>query len=198
MSKYGHRPHNWFEGIVNKLGGEEGAERFLRGELIIKECERVFPTCKTLKLGTFKNVDGIRKALNTCGYEISAWASDMLGKSAFAMSKTEMEVELVNISVAELGFKDGARYADICKCANELGLDLCPSEVGPQLRLQYKDQPKCDYLIVAMDAIADSSGNLRVFQVSRDGYGRYYLRSDDGKPDDFWGGTRRFVFRRRK
>ena len=35
MSKYGHREYNWFEGIVNKLGEEEGAERFLRGELML-------------------------------------------------------------------------------------------------------------------------------------------------------------------
>ena len=33
MSKYGHRHQNWFEAIVNKLGGEDGAEAFLRGEL---------------------------------------------------------------------------------------------------------------------------------------------------------------------
>lgn len=35
MSKYGHRPHNWFEGIVNKMGGEEQAKRFLRGDLVL-------------------------------------------------------------------------------------------------------------------------------------------------------------------
>lgn len=41
MSKYGHRPHNWFEAIVNKMGGEENAEKFLRGELVIPEREYV-------------------------------------------------------------------------------------------------------------------------------------------------------------
>ena len=35
MSKYGHRPHNWFEAIVNKIGGEEAAEQFLRDELSV-------------------------------------------------------------------------------------------------------------------------------------------------------------------
>ena len=41
MSKYGHRPHNWFEAIVNKLGGEENAERFLPNELIVAEQARL-------------------------------------------------------------------------------------------------------------------------------------------------------------
>ena len=40
MSKYGHRPHNWFEAIVNKLGGEENANRFLRDELSVSEPTR--------------------------------------------------------------------------------------------------------------------------------------------------------------
>lgn len=37
MSKYGHRTINWFEAIVNKLGGEEAAEKLLRGELAVSE-----------------------------------------------------------------------------------------------------------------------------------------------------------------
>lgn len=35
MSKYGHKPHNWFEAIVNRHGGEEGAEAFLRGDVTL-------------------------------------------------------------------------------------------------------------------------------------------------------------------
>ncbi len=42
MSKYGHRSHNWFEEIVNKFGGEEAAERFLRGELVVGEVVTVY------------------------------------------------------------------------------------------------------------------------------------------------------------
>lgn len=37
MSKYGHRSIDWFEAIVNKLGGEAQAERFLRSELVVKD-----------------------------------------------------------------------------------------------------------------------------------------------------------------
>jgi hypothetical protein len=37
MSKYVHRNFGWFEAIVNKHGGEDGADRFLRGETMIIE-----------------------------------------------------------------------------------------------------------------------------------------------------------------
>ena len=37
MSKYGHKAHNWFEAVINKMGGEDRAEAFLRGELVLSE-----------------------------------------------------------------------------------------------------------------------------------------------------------------
>lgn len=40
MSKYGHKSINWFEAIVNKLGGEAQAEKFLRGEIAVSESAR--------------------------------------------------------------------------------------------------------------------------------------------------------------
>lgn len=54
MSKYGHRSHNWFEAIVNKLGGEEAAERFLRGELVVGEVVILYSaeSCGTFYYGT--------------------------------------------------------------------------------------------------------------------------------------------------
>jgi hypothetical protein len=189
---------NWFEAIVNKLGGEEAGDAFLRDELLVSRPARVWRIWKTIKLGTFKNVEEIRKALKAGGNNISDWANDILSKPAFTVSETEQDVELVNVSVEELGFKQGACYADICKRASGLELDLCPAEVGPQLRLQWKDQSKGTYVAVAMEAITDSDGFLRVFSVMRDGDGKQYLSADLGDADDVWDANRRFVFLRRK
>jgi hypothetical protein len=103
----------------------------------------VFPTWKTIKLGCGpKTADDFRKAVKSAGMKIGDWANDILGKPAFTATTSETEVELVVASVAELGFKDGATRKDIYVRAQEFGLDLCPPEVGPQLRLQYTDQSK--------------------------------------------------------
>ena len=42
----------------------------------------------------------------------------------------------------DLGFPDGATTAQLFKRASELGLELCPPELGPHLRLEYLDQPE--------------------------------------------------------
>ena len=61
-SKYGHRAINWFEAIGNKLGGEEGAERFLRGELAVV-AKTI--TSTLLELVGFSNLPSIGKFVSS-------------------------------------------------------------------------------------------------------------------------------------
>jgi len=156
-----------------------------------------FKTFKTIKLGTKKSVKAIRQAIADTGCYISGWANDILGQFAFTAATKETEVELVVVSVAELGFKDEAKYSVICKRAQQLGLALCPAEVGPQLRLQYPDQPKGEWLHVAMEPITDSVSNLSLFIVVHNDDERL-LYGDHGRPDCLWGAGDRFVFVRSK
>lgn len=160
--------------------------------------QMVWPIWKTIKLGTgFKTADDFRAVLKQGGFKIGEWANNILGKPVFVVDNEETEVDLVKITVAELGFKDGATRQDICQRAKELGLELCPPEVGPQLRLQYKDQPLGEWLVIAMEPITVSDGVLLVFSVEHYD-GGLWLFSNDGNPDRFWDGDDRFVFLRRK
>lgn len=51
-------------------------------------------------------------------------------------------VEIAVRSVAELGFEQGATYGQLIGRALESGLAECPLELGPHLRMQYRDQPE--------------------------------------------------------
>lgn len=149
---------------------------------------------KTINLGTeLKTVDDFRRQIGNYGCRIGDWANDILGKPAFTISDEELEVDLVIKSVAELGFPNGATRAQIYDKAISLGLELCPAEVGPQLRLQYLDQPKDEWLRIAMEPIAVSDGDLRVFNVGHGDDDRW-LGADDGHPGGHWGADDRWVF----
>ena len=157
-----------------------------------------FKVWRTIKLGTgLKTADDFRNALKREGMKVDDRADDLLGQKAFTASESEKVADLVVVSLAELGFKNRAKREDIYKRAQELGLDLCPAEVGPQLRLQYKDQPKGEWLLIAMEPITDSAGGLDVFGVARGGNDRW-LSGGCGCPADFWYGGHRWVFARRK
>ncbi len=153
-----------------------------------------FPIWKTIKLGTgLKTADDFRKALKANGHRIGDWGNDILGKPAFTVADKETEIDLVVVSNADLGFKKGACLKDTYERALEMGLVLCPNETGPQLRLQYIDQPMGEWLLIAMDPIKDSGGGLSVFSVEHRGDGAW-LDGDDGHPVDGWRADDRFVF----
>ncbi len=184
--------------FAEKLSGADGSQwleafkRFLRKE----EAWPKILIWKTIKLGTGpKTANDFRKALQDGGFLLGEWANDILGKTTFKAAKKKTEIDLVVISVAELGFKNGATLQDIYQRAQELGFDICPPEVGPQLRLQYKDQPNGEWLPIGMEPVVVSNGPLRVFSVGRDDSGLWF-DGHWGHPGAFWDPDDRWVFAR--
>ena len=154
-----------------------------------------FPVFKTIKLGTHKSVNDLRSSLKDNGNRISDWGDDILGRIALAESETEVTLHMA--TVKELTGKDWATNREINEAIRSKGYDLCPAEVGPQLRLQYSDQPNGEWIRVAMEPITASYGDLRVFFVARVDVGRW-LGGYDGHPDCGWLGDYRFGFASRK
>ncbi len=77
------------------------------------------------------------------------------------IASTETIVDLVSVSVAELGFPSGANLSTIYKAALPAGFNLCPTEVGPALRLQLEQTEP--FLSIAMEPVRDQSGEPVVF-----------------------------------
>ena len=154
---------------------------------------------KTIQLGTGLNTDDdFRKAFQKADCNIGDQADKILGKPAFTVSLKAKEVELVIASVADLGFESGANRKDIYNRTNDLGLDLCLSEVGPQLRLQYKDQPRGEWLLIGMRPISDSFYGFSIFSVERGGDDRCWLHAYLSPPNLVYNASSRWVFLRRK
>lgn len=149
---------------------------------------------KTVQLGTHKSHQDLRKALLKDGFKIGDWCDDILKRISVAPKPTT--VELVLVTGAELGFPNGASRKNIYNKAFNFGLDPCPAEVGPQLRLQYSEQPNGEWILIGMEPIADSDGGLGVLCVAHDDYGRW-LNGNNGRPGNFWDGDNRWVFCRK-
>lgn len=166
IMKYGELNFGQVEAMVNKLGGMDGVHRFLSGELVVKEPQHKWEVWKTIKLGTgLRTAEHFMKDLTFSGCRIGYYAAEMLKKLEFTESVAvrETNIELVNVSVAELGLKEKATTQEIYKRAQKNNLELCPAEVGPQLRLQYQDQPIGERLLIGMKS---SQGTDRIFVVA--------------------------------
>lgn len=109
------------------------------------------------------NADVAEKTLLENGHEITDWTRDILKKTPFSGEKKSFK--LVSFSVENLGLPDGVSTQEIFNKAQKLGLELVPAEIAPQLRLQYKNQPIDEELVLAMEPLADSNGDNLLFSI---------------------------------
>ena len=149
----------------------------------------------SVKIGG-KSAQQLEKEIEQIG-KINPYAKDMLHSPDFTTLKNPASLRIINLKVRDLGFSEWATTDQIYKRAQELGLDLCPAEVGPHLRLKDQDQSLDDSYYIGMKQIADSGGGPHVFKV---------VRSDDGLwlddrwawPGDGWRPDDEFIFSLRK
>ena len=152
-------------------------------------------TIGTVTLGIHKTHDACRASLEANSIKVSQWAEDIRKKTP--LSQTPTDIELIEVSLADLGFDEATRFDAICKRVVERGFDLCPAEAAIMLRESSKDQPKGEWRTVVMEAIPDSSGYPNVFSVEHrvDGL---WLDTGCGGPDYLFYPAERFVVARRK
>jgi hypothetical protein len=153
-----------------------------RPQILVRAAVDV-PVWKTITIGTFANSFALRNALDAAGCAIGDAAEEILARPGFTVCTTKADVELIAVSAAELGFQtDTASLAEIYARAQRLGFGLAAAEVGPQLRLQYFDQPIGEFLIVGMEPIRTWKGEPVILTVANGGAG-LALIGQDGSAD---------------
>jgi hypothetical protein len=152
-----------------------------------------FQMWRKITLGTYKGVDGYRRELDSAGIKVGDAADEILGRPAFSYGAMKTDVELVLVSAADLGVETESSLAGVYKRARQVGLELCPAEVGPQLRLDYRNQPLGEALEIAMEPVATYSGDPTILTLVNWGTG-LALISRDGRSDSMVSPTSRFVF----
>jgi hypothetical protein len=109
-------------------------------------------------------------ALHAKRIHIEDVVDETLGRPVFDLSKTRRDAPLAVLTVSELGFEEeGVSLADVYARGRQPGLEFCSAEVGPQLRLEYLNQPLGEFLHIAMAPIARYGGEPTDFTVANGG-----------------------------
>ncbi len=82
----------------------------------------------------------LRRAAQEHGVQLNEAAEQLLGDPRFTTLTRRRITRITALSVAELGFGEGATYGQLTARALESGLTECPLELGPHLRLQFLNQ----------------------------------------------------------
>lgn len=96
--------------------------------------------------------------------KLGFYADDIMKNEKYQVLTKSEKMNLIKLTVSDL-FQDSKPHTvgQIYSRSKELGLDLCPPETGPNLRLSDTDRPKADNYRIAMNQIPDRDGNARVF-----------------------------------
>ena len=144
-----------------------------------------------------KSKEQLIAEMKAAGINISDYAKSMMENPDFVPGKNREDATLVRLTVADLGFTSSATTDQIYKRAEELGLELCPPDTGPNYRLKYKDQPLSEWVRIGMKQITDSDGYPRVFNLGRND-GGLWLDDHWAGPDYTWDPGNEWCFRLRK
>ena len=148
-----------------------------------------------------KNKAQLKQELDAKNIHIYDWANDLLESKDFTTLKTPEQANLARLTVKDLGFPQGATTDEIYQRAQELGLELCPAEVGPHFRLSYTGRDLSytgrDWIGIGMKQIVDRGGYPGVFSLGTDS-ALLALDANGARPGDGWGPGGGFVFCLRK
>jgi hypothetical protein len=149
---------------------------------------------KSIEVGTFATKTALYQALDDADCDIGDTAEEILVAQEFRLSGVAMKLNLVAISVNELDIARGnATLKNIYARARAFGFALAPADAGPQLRLQYFEQPMGEFLEIAMAPIKTRTGTDAIFSVVNGGAGLLLLGENIGD-DAEYDPSSRFVF----
>jgi hypothetical protein len=160
---------------------------------VIQSAEAV-AVWKTIEVGSFTDKFALLAALEAanCGVSDSVW--NVFSRSGSIVRVEKFSLDLVVVSVAELGIsQERPTLTEIYSRAKKLGFTLAPPDAGPQLRLQYFDQPMGEFLNVAMEPIKTSDGESQIVVVANGGAGLLLLSQDASATMRFFQSSQ-FVF----
>lgn len=84
----------------------------------------------------------VLQALRAHEVQLNRAAEMLFEDRRFTLLSQPQVIGIAAVSVAELGFGEGATYAQLTARARESGLGECPLELGPYLRMQFPGQPE--------------------------------------------------------
>lgn len=112
-----------------------------------------------------KSKDILATELKANNIQVSRYAESMIQNRDFTTLPKAEKIDTVRLKVGDLGFTDYPTTDELFKRAETFGLELCPAEVGPHLRLKDINQPLNEWYYVAMKQITDSGGYPDVFEL---------------------------------
>ncbi|OGH02239.1 MAG: hypothetical protein A2798_03905 [Candidatus Levybacteria bacterium RIFCSPHIGHO2_01_FULL_37_17] len=136
-----------------------------------------------------------KKELKKAG--IAVIGIGLLESPDFTTLSEPQTVDLVKMRVSDLGFEEVATTDQIFRRAQEIGLQLCPAEVGPAQRLADKEQELGNWYAIGMEPIIyPNTDRPMIFALEHGelGWMSWFLHCTWAEPGRRWSPETQIVF----
>jgi hypothetical protein len=159
------------------------------------ESENLYPNCpairRTIELGSLTKAE-LLKTFAQHSIQMNEMGTRLFADAPCTPAEDSCHLETVELKVRDLGIPAGSTSAQIFQAASQLGLDLCPVDAGPYLRLQYLDQPEGHWITVASPKLREGDyPNGFYLRRLPDGL---WLRGYWAAPEHVWDADDHFIF----
>ena len=129
--------------------------------------------CPTMSLevgGKFETREDMVEALQVVGQRMQFWLGEGVGgmitsednAEFFPLSEKSADIDLIFVTPEQLNLGKEATVDEVLKQARIFGLELCPPEVGPYLRLRYTNQGTEAPVAIGMDKLVRTTEHDRL------------------------------------
>lgn len=130
---------------------------------------------------------------------INAYGLQIINHKDFIITPAREKLQIVEISLSDLGFSKGATTQEVYRQAQRLRFKLCPPELAVHMRLQYIDfsQPidpiAGNWQNIAMKELSDDLDFPRGFYLRKREDG-FWIRGYRSSQEHLWSPSDRFIF----
>lgn len=116
----------------------------------------------------YSNVVELQSALESKWCDIDDDVVKIIQAQGSTLIRQKVVVKLVTTSARQLGLEGRVCYGEMFVEGVNRGLQPCPTELGLQLRHQYQNQPKKEFLrVISNSRLLDPYGRTSIFTLSQ-------------------------------
>lgn len=192
--------HPHFESAHRRVIDELSREKIETLSLVSR------PPSFAARVGLIRTMYEWAEIVTQINYQISDYAVNLIVHPEFAGSivRAEEDIDFIIASNVDLGYPLGCTREQSYKAGIEdFGFDLCEASDVMDIRFSYLNQPKGEWLLLAMEPItsAEDEQNIaldehNIFLLSCDEQA-LWLGAGFGHPDHFYDGKTKWIFRYR-
>ena len=152
---------------------------------------------KKIEKINYENINALLESFKKKNIKTSPWIDNIFSKNNYSFKGIKLPIELIRISLKELGFTSPTELQEVYKVSNNKGLNLVEPEIALVCREFYLEQPTGEWLRFAtpFKSMIDTDGVPHLLKLGK-ALNLYFIETYWSYPKAIFHSHNEFVFKK--